>query len=291
MEIGEDKNRIALKLPRTGTAPPEMWIPIPGEEIYAGEFKVNHSILGTIPSSEPSIPTKSSDYSFPRMRSANMLGKRVYASAAFKSSPWVFVFQIHEKDDDVALSGERNSNPNKKVHFVPDNRNKLLSASVDGLMCIFNTDNGDINNDDDLGSVMHVGTSIGKEGCFGRTCLKLWCLTHIESLSIWDWKDSRNEANLLEARSLASDSWTLDHVDYFVDCHYPGEGDSLWLIGGTKAGALSYFPVNYKGVRAIGSPEAILGGGHKGVVRSVWPQVMHEGGTFPEPGHICMDRW
>ena len=34
--------------------------------------------------------------------------------------------------------------------------------------------------------------------------------------SIWDWKDSRNEANLLEARSLASDSWTLDHVSVFL---------------------------------------------------------------------------
>lgn len=33
--------------------------------------------------------------------------------------------------------------------------------------------------------------------------------------SIWDWKDSRNEANFLEARSLASDSWTLDHVSFF----------------------------------------------------------------------------
>ncbi|KAH8489188.1 hypothetical protein H0E87_024727 [Populus deltoides] len=180
-----------------------------------------------------------------------------------------------------------------QVHFVPDNRNKLLSASVDGLMCIFNTD-GDINDDDDLESVINVGTSIGKVGFFGETYQKLWCLTHIESLSIWDWKDSRNEANFLEARSLASDSWTLDHVDYFVDCHYPGEGDSLWLIGGTNAGALGYFPVNYKG---IGSPEAILGGGHTGVVRSVLPMSSMKGGpaqsrgifgwTGGEDGRLC----
>ncbi|XP_061960979.1 WD repeat-containing protein GTS1-like isoform X2 [Populus nigra] len=172
-------------------------------------------------------------------------------------------------------------------------RNKLLSASVDGLVCIFNTD-GDINDDDDLESVINVGTSIGKVGFFGETYQKLWCLTHIESLSIWDWKDSRNEANFLEARSLASDSWTLDHVDYFVDCHYPGEGDSLWLIGGTNAGALGYFPVNYKG---IGSPEAILGGGHTGVVRSVLPMSSMKGGpaqsrgifgwTGGEDGRLC----
>ncbi|KAB5569447.1 hypothetical protein DKX38_003240 [Salix brachista] len=182
------------------------------------------------------------------------------------------------------------------VHFVPDNRNKLLSASVDGLMCIFNTD-GDINDDDNLESVINVGTSIGKVGFFGETYKKLWCLTHIESLSIWDWRDARNEANLLEARSLASDSWTLDHVDYFVDCHYPGEGESLWVIGGTNAGALGYFPVNYRGVGTIGSPEAILGGGHTGVVRSVLPMSSMKGGraqsqgifgwTGGEDGRLC----
>ncbi|KAJ6940965.1 hypothetical protein NC651_006930 [Populus alba x Populus x berolinensis] len=172
---------------------------------------------------------------------------------------------------------------NPKVHFVPDNRNKLLSASVDGLMCIFNTD-GDINDDDHLESVINVGTSIGKVGFFGETYKKLWCLTHIESLSIWDWKDARNEANLLEARSLASDSWALDHVDYFVDCHYPGEGESLWVIGGTNAGALGYFPVNYSGVGAIGSPEAILGGGHTGVVRSVLPVSSMKGGLAQSQG-------
>ncbi|KAJ6686595.1 hypothetical protein OIU79_016377 [Salix purpurea] len=183
-----------------------------------------------------------------------------------------------------------------QVHFVPDNRNKLLSASVDGLMCIFNTD-GDINDDDNLESVINVGTSIGKVGFFGETYKKLWCLTHVESLSIWDWRDARNEANLLEARSLASDSWTLDHVDYFVDCHYPGEGESLWVIGGTNAGALGYFPVNYRGAGTIGSPEAILGGGHTGVVRSVLPMSSMKGGraqsqgifgwTGGEDGRLC----
>ncbi|OAY61806.1 WD repeat-containing protein GTS1 isoform X1 [Manihot esculenta] len=182
-----------------------------------------------------------------------------------------------------------------QVHFVHGHRNKLLSASVDGLMCIFNTD-GDINDDDNLESVINVGTSIGKVGFFGENYRKLWCLTHIESLSIWDWKDEKNEANLHEARSLASDSWTLDHVDYFIDCHYPGEGDSLWVIGGTSGGSLGYFPVNCR-AGAIGSPEAILGGGHTGVVRSVLSMSSKKHGpaqsqgifgwTGGEDGRLC----
>lgn len=60
-------------------------------------------------------------------------------------------------------------------------------------------------------------------------------------------------------------SW---QVDYFVDCHYSGEGERLWVVGGTNKGSLGYFPVKYK-EGGIGSPEAVLEGGHTGVVRSV----------------------
>ncbi|CAN0860744.1 WD repeat-containing protein GTS1 [Linum grandiflorum] len=181
----------------------------------------------------------------------------------------------------------------KQVHFVPGHQNKLLSASMDGLACVFNT-GGDINEDDDLDSVINVETSISKVGFFGDKFQKLWCLTHIESLSIWDWEAGRCETNLKEARALASESWTLDNVDYFVDCHYPGEGDNLWVIGGTKAGTIGYFGVNHKEGR-IGSPEAILGGGHTDIVRSVLPMMsggpLVNGGAFGwtggEDGRLC----
>ncbi|CAK9175313.1 unnamed protein product [Ilex paraguariensis] len=169
-----------------------------------------------------------------------------------------------------------------QVHFVPDHQNKLVSASVDGLMCIFDT-SGDINDDDDLESVINVGTSIGKLGFLGESNQKLWCLTHIETLSVWDWKDARIEANFEDARSLASDSWTLDNVDYFVDCHYLGEDDRLWVIGGTNAGTLGYFPVSYKGKRAFGSPHAVLHGGHTGIVRSVLPMSSMGRGPIQSP--------
>ncbi|KAG8663515.1 WD repeat-containing protein GTS1 isoform X2 [Manihot esculenta] len=206
------------------------------------------------------------------------------------SSQEIFSFSFGGSSDNLLAAGSKS-----QVHFVHGHRNKLLSASVDGLMCIFNTD-GDINDDDNLESVINVGTSIGKVGFFGENYRKLWCLTHIESLSIWDWKDEKNEANLHEARSLASDSWTLDHVDYFIDCHYPGEGDSLWVIGGTSGGSLGYFPVNCR-AGAIGSPEAILGGGHTGVVRSVLSMSSKKHGpaqsqgifgwTGGEDGRLC----
>ncbi|CAM8909032.1 unnamed protein product [Rhodiola kirilowii] len=169
-----------------------------------------------------------------------------------------------------------------QVHFVPGHQNKLISASVDGLICVFDT-TSDINEDDHLESVLNVGTSIGKVGFFGETNQQLWCLTHIETLSLWDWKKAEAGANFQDARSVASASWKMEHVDYFVDCHYSKDDDSLWVIGGTNSGTLGYFPVTYRRTSTIGSPEAVLQGGHVGIVRSVLPVSCMDSG--PSQGH------
>ncbi|XP_031486127.1 WD repeat-containing protein GTS1 isoform X2 [Nymphaea colorata] len=184
-----------------------------------------------------------------------------------------------------------------QVKFVPEHKNRLISASVDGLLCIFDTE-GDINDENQLDSVMNVGTSIAKVGLFGDRSRKLWCLTHIETLSVWDWEDSLKEVDFQDARTLASDSWNLGHVDYFVDCHYNGADDKLWVIGGTNDGTLGYFPVNYKNPKAICSPDAVLEGGHSAVVRTILPSsAVHMGsvGSFGsifgwtggEDGRLC----
>ncbi|KAL6515985.1 hypothetical protein OROGR_019290 [Orobanche gracilis] len=170
----------------------------------------------------------------------------------------------------IACLEESHTEDVTQVHFILGHPCKLVSASTDGLMCLFDT-SGDINDDDHLVSVVNVGTSIGKVGFFGDTNQKLWCLTHIETLSVWDWNNATADAIFADARSLASESWALDHVDYFVDCHYSTEEDCLWVIGGTNAGTFGYFPVEYGSVKSIGSPEAVFQGGHTGIVRSMLP--------------------
>nr|XP_043621574.1 WD repeat-containing protein GTS1 [Erigeron canadensis] len=196
----------------------------------------------------------------------------------------------------VACLEESHMDDVTQVQFVPE-QNKLVSASMDGLICTFDT-SGEVNDDDHLESVINVGTSIGKLGIFGKSHGKVWCLTHIETLSVWDIKDSNCEANFEDARPLASNSWMQDHVDYFVDCHYSAVDDRLWVIGGTNAGSLGYFPVAHGGgMRSILSPEAVLHGGHTGVVRSVLPSATMRSGmnqtqgifgwTGGEDGRLC----
>jgi len=92
--------------------------------------------------------------------------------------------------------------------------------------------------------------------------------------------------------SQQTDLYFILQVDYFVDCHYSREAEKLWLIGGTNAGTLGFFPVNYSETTTIGGAEAILEGGHTDVVRSVLPMSrVHSSGIFGwtggEDGRLC----
>ncbi|OMO81919.1 hypothetical protein COLO4_23365 [Corchorus olitorius] len=302
MAVSLSTNAVKLYSPTTGQ--------------YLGECKGHSSTINQISFSGPSTPhvlhSCSSDGT---VRAWDTRTFHQVSCITAGSSQEVFSFSFGGSDDNLLAAGcqsqiffwdwrnkkqvacleESHMEDVTQVQFIPGHQNKLVSASVDGLICLIDTI-GDINDDDHLESVINVGTSIAKVGVFGDSWEKLWCLTNIETLSVWNWKDGSNEAKFEDARSLASDSWTLDHVDYFVDCHSSG-GDNLWVIGGTNAGSIGYFPVKYKGAAAIGPPEAVLGGGHTDVVRSVLPMSSMRSGpaqsrgifgwTGAEDGRLC----
>ncbi|KAJ8419900.1 hypothetical protein Cgig2_007768 [Carnegiea gigantea] len=150
-------------------------------------------------------------FSFSFSGESNLLAAGCKSQNSVKCSKLQVLLWDWRNKKQVACLEESHIEDVTQVRFIPGTQNKLLSASVDGLMCIFDT-TGDINDDDHLLSVINVGTSIGKIGFFGHDYQKLWCLTHIETLSIWDWKEEKLEADFQEARSLASDGWTRDHV-------------------------------------------------------------------------------
>ncbi|KAG8389479.1 hypothetical protein BUALT_Bualt02G0233700 [Buddleja alternifolia] len=282
----DDRTAMAVSL---STNAVKLYSPLTGQ--YIGECKGHSSTINEICFGGPSSPhvlySCSSDCT---LRAWDSRSLQQVSCISTGSSEEVFSFSFGGAGGNLLATGcksqilfwdwrtmkqtacleESHMDDVTQVRFVPGHQSKLVSASVDGLMCLFDT-SGDINDDDTLVSVFNVGTSVGKMGFLGETNQKLWCLTHIETLSVWDWNDARTESNFEDARTLASDSWTLDHVDYFVDCHYSAEEDRLWVIGGTNAGTFGYFPVKYGSKSSIGSPEAIFQGGHTGIVRSVLP--------------------
>ncbi|KAI0513592.1 hypothetical protein KFK09_009619 [Dendrobium nobile] len=234
-----------------------------------GHMSTIHEISFAVPSSPHLLCSCSSDATI-----------RMWDTRTFKQ----ILFWDLRSSKQVACLEESHMDDVTQVRFTPNQQSKLISSSVDGLLCLFDTV-GHIDDDNHLESVMNVGTSIGKFGFFGEKNQKLWCLTHIETLSIWDLRDGRRDINFEDTRTLASDQWNLDHIDYFVDCYYSETKDRLWVIGGTGAGTLGYFPINCTVPGVIGSPEAILEGGHTGVVRTVLPVSMtHQGILLEKKG-------
>ncbi|GMQ00065.1 hypothetical protein CsSME_00047296 [Camellia sinensis var. sinensis] len=225
---------------------------------YLGECKGHSSTINQISFSAPTTPhllhSCSSDST---IRAWDSRSFQQVSSVSAGPSQEIFSFSFGGPGDNLLAAGsksqiffwdwrtkkqvacleESHMEDVTQVHFVPDHQNKLVSASVDGLICLFDT-SASIDDDD-----------------------------HLES------------------------------VDYFVDCHYSMKDDHLWVIGGTNAGTLGYFPVNYEGTGSIGSPEAVLHGGHTGIVRTVLPLSgmrsgpTHSRGVFGwtggEDGRLC----
>ncbi|KAG0561256.1 hypothetical protein KC19_9G049100 [Ceratodon purpureus] len=176
----------------------------------------------------------------------------------------------------VATLEECHTEAVTQVRFHPSKKEKLVSASVDGLMCVFDT-LGDINDDEGMESVMSVGTSIAKIGFYGMNYEHIWCQTHIETLSSWNFEDALVEADFTEMRNNASCNWSFSPVEYLIRCYYISTFDTLWLIAGTQEGTVGYFPLHIPtpntgttSAGAVGPASAVLEGGHTGVVRSVW---------------------
>jgi len=71
-----------------------------------------------------------------------------------------------------------------QVRFHPDNFQRLLSGSEDGLCCIFDLTQMD-DEDEALLMVRQTGSSVQKLGYFGPKSEYVWVLNRIETFSIW----------------------------------------------------------------------------------------------------------
>ncbi|CAA6654285.1 unnamed protein product [Spirodela intermedia] len=289
LDVSQEISSLAVSLSSNAI---KLYSPATGQ--YFGECRGHSGTINevsfSIPSSAHTLCSCSSDgtmraWDTRSFKQISLLragsNKEVYSFAVGGSTGNLLAAGCNEQWKAAILLEESHVDDVTQVRFVPDQSNKLISSSVDGLLCLFDTE-GHIDDDDHLESVMNVGTSISKIGFFCQN-QKLWCLTHIETLSTWDWKDARQEVGLENARTLASEGWNLDNIDYFVDC-FSGANDGLWMIGATNAGTLGYFPVGLEGSRAIGPAEAILEGGHSGVVRTILPASSAHGSISRSKG-------
>ena len=191
---------------------------------------------------------------------------------------------------------ESHSEDVTRIRFQPSRRNRLFTASVDGLVCAFDCGGNpaDINDEDGLLTVMHTGAAIVEIGFCGRGGDSrdddaLWLLTGNEDAWFFDVggdentlgdqlayvPDTRGKATAAAAAAGVAAGGLSESVDYLVRC-FSAPGGGPLVAAGTQTGTLGVFPVVMDGscgpgVGLLGAPLAVLDGGHRDIVRAFEP--------------------
>lgn len=145
-----------------------------------------------------------------------------------------------------------------QIRFSPVQTHQMASGSTDGLICLFDVSKG--SEDDALDSVLNTGSSVNRIGFFGPTSTYLYCLTHIETLQLWDTVEGKMTADFTNPRE---ENGSKDRLDYFIDCMYHPVKDELYFVGGTNSGRLHLCQVTDSKLETV----CPLMGGHTATVR------------------------
>lgn len=105
----------------------------------------------------------------------------------------------------------------------------MASGSLDGLICLLDVSKG--SEDDCLESVLNTGSSVSQIGFYGQTFNSLHCLTHIETLQLWNIAESTMVTDFKNPRE---ENGSGEEMSYFIDCAYHPLKDELFFVGGTQ---------------------------------------------------------
>ncbi|KAF9955531.1 WD repeat-containing protein 89 [Mortierella alpina] len=156
---------------------------------------------------------------------------------------------------------ESHSDDITNVKFHPTNPARLMTGSVDGLICQF--DLTDMDEDEGLLVVSNTGASINKIGYFGPSSEYIYCLSHMETLSLWNSEDADAIHQFGDIRGVSKPAMGLT-VDYGIDCQYEPESGRLYLLSGSNEGNINILHVNSDSLQLC----QVLNGGHSEIVRS-----------------------
>jgi len=163
------------------------------------------------------------------------------------------------------------------VKFHPIIDTQIISASVDGLICLYDITRP--NEDDALVSVLNPDESISTVGFFGPNFEFLYCITHTEQLSLWSLQKEEQIKLFPDTRQLNGQM----RADYLLGCNYTAQ-QQLFLLSGLNSGEILIHEIGQDGLL---HPRFYLPFGHNTVVRAFdWgPNSMVTAG---EDSKICL---
>ncbi|CAH3029289.1 unnamed protein product [Porites evermanni] len=152
-----------------------------------------------------------------------------------------------------------------QIQFSPLQTHQMASGSTDGLICLFDIRKG--SEDDCLDSVLNTCSSVSQLGYFGPSYSSLYCVTHIETLQLWDVPETTMTTEFKNPRE---ENGTADRLDYFIDGIYHPLKNQLFFVGGTHSGRLHMFHEKDSKLESA----CPLMGGHTAIVRCLqWDHI------------------
>ena len=115
-----------------------------------------------------------------------------------------------------------------QLKFLSSSPSTLLSAADDGLICSYNTSVSE--KESAIQSILNTECPVRKFGIFGSNNEGLYCLSTIETLSVWHHSSALRIGNYNNIREQF-------HIDYLVDCYYDNINDTLKMIAGKYDGS------------------------------------------------------
>ena len=169
------------------------------------------------------------------------------------------------------------------VEFSPlQGSSLLLTGGEDGLIVVYDPS---VSTDDEaVVSIMNAECPTRRIGFFGGAYEGIYCLSSVESASIWHYPSARRISNFTNIRDSL-------RCDYLVDCLYDEASDALYMLAGDHEG---------KGIVTMLQPDnkhsicGNLSGGHESTLRCCAYQQLRQNEnigfvTGAEDGKLC--RW
>ncbi|KAI8818402.1 WD40-repeat-containing domain protein [Fimicolochytrium jonesii] len=147
-----------------------------------------------------------------------------------------------------------------QLRFHPSDPNAMISGSTDGLICLYNL--ATLEEDDALYQVIKED-SISKIGFFGPAYEYIYCLSHMETFSLYKFLEGDKVFSFGDVR--ADSEAQQMKVDYLIDCVYDAAGQRMFLVTGDQSGNMGVLHVNLGRLELVHT----INGGHTDIVRGV----------------------
>ncbi|PVU92463.1 hypothetical protein BB561_003820 [Smittium simulii] len=194
----------------------------------------------------------------------------------------IFFWDVRKPDFELTSFVESHSNDITQIKCHPTNPKQFLSASTDGLACLYNFEKT-LEENDAMVSSCNVNISIQQAGYFGPDSNYLFCLSDMNTLSLW-YEDSTQISNFDSIINSEQEISSQKSIDYVVSCSFDSNSNNLYLHSGNYDGDVHLSLLYPDRI----SDETTLSAGHSDIVRSVyWDYVNYKAVTGGEDGRIC----